>query len=395
MSLTDAACKNAKPKEKSYKLSDGNGMYLLVQPNGSKYWRKKYRIAGKEKLLSIGVYPEVSLIEARNSCLEARKLLKQGKDPSYAKKEIKRQNILKAENNFEAIAREWHSIQATTWTPHHSKYVLARLEKDIFPTIGNRPISEITPPELLEIGRKIEKRGAHEIAHRVIQSCGQVFRYAIVTGRAERNPALDLKGALKPIKHTHYAALDVKDLPEFIAKLNSNDARLFMQTRLAIHLLMLTFVRTGELRQAKWSEFDLEAGQWIIPAERMKMRQAHIVPLAKQAIEILNQLKQINGNNEWVFCGWSDKSRPMSNNAILTALKRLGYKDKTTGHGFRALAMTAIKEQLGYPHEVVDRQLAHAPKSKVAAAYDRSKFLDQRKKMMQDWADFIHAIKTN
>lgn len=390
MPLTDSICKAAKPKDKPYKLTDGDGMFLYVHTNGSRYWRLKYRYLGKEKLLSLGVYPEVSLAEARDKRIEARKLLANNIDPSYSKKEAKRQSLIKAENTFEVIAREWHSNQSENWTSRYSKYVITRLESDIFPAIGSRPVAEIKPPELLDVFRKIEKRGAHEIAHRTMQCTTQVFRYAIITGRVERNPALDLKGALKPVKRRHYAALDVKELPEFVRCLNSNAARLYMHTRLAIHLMMLTFVRTGELINARWSEFDLDNAEWLIPAERMKMRQAHIVPLSSQAIAILQELQKLTGDSKYVFSGPAGK--PMSNNTILKALGRLGYEGKMTGHGFRALAMSAIKERLNYRHEVVDRQLAHAPRSKVAAAYDRATFLDERRKMMQVWADYLDAL---
>ncbi|MDO8954673.1 MAG: integrase arm-type DNA-binding domain-containing protein [Gammaproteobacteria bacterium] len=389
MSLTDTNCKASKPKDKPYKLSDGNGMYLLVQPNGSRYWRMKYRIAGKEKLLALGIYPETTLAIARNKCLEARKLLTQDKDPSQAKKDTKRLNRIKSANNFEAVAREWHSKQSKIWVPRHADYVIRRLEIDIFPAVGHRSISEIDPPELLEVLRKIEVRGAHEIAHRVMQSCGQVFRYAIASGIARHNPASELKGALVPVKHSHYAAMDAKDLPGFLKKLASNEARLFPQTQIAVELLLLTFVRTSELILAKWSEFDLENALWIIPAERMKMRRDHIVPLSTQVVDLLYKLKAINGDKEYILTGWANNNKPMSNGAILMAIRRMGYKEKTTGHGFRALAMTVIKENLGYPHEIVDRQLTHAPKSKNDAAYDRAKFLGQRAKMMQDWGHYL------
>jgi integrase len=338
----------------------------------------------------LGVYPETSLAEAREKRVEARKLLAKDIDPSYSKKEAKRQSLIKAENTFEVIAREWHSNQSAMWTPRYSTYVITRLESDVFPFIGNRPIAEIKPPELLDVFRKIEKRGAQEIAHRTMQCTSQTFRYAIVTGRAERNPALDLKGALKPVKRGHYAALDVKELPEFVKCLNSNDARLYAHTRLAIRLMMLTFVRTGELINARWSEFDLDGSEWLIPAERMKMRNAHIVPLSSQAVALLMELKALTGDCKYVFSGSAGK--PMSNNTILKALARLGYKGRATGHGFRALAMSAIKEKLGYRHEVVDRQLAHAPRSKVAAAYDRATFLDERREMMQEWADYLDEL---
>jgi integrase len=265
---------------------------------------------------------------------------------------------------------------------------------DIFPAIGNRPITEINAPELLAALRKVESRGALEIAKRLCQTCGQVFRYAIATGRATKNPVPHLKDALKPMIKGHYAAIEIDDLPLFLETLNTNDARLYLTTRIAIRLMLLTFVRTGELIGARWEEFNLEESVWVIPAERMKMRNEHVVPLSTQAIALIEQLKPISGQRTFLFPNQARPNDHMSNNTILGALKRLGYKGKMTGHGFRALAMSTIKEKLGYRHEVVDRQLAHAPKNKVDAAYDRAKFLGERKIMMQRWADYLDAIST-
>ncbi|HCU24973.1 MAG TPA: integrase [Deltaproteobacteria bacterium] len=393
MRLTDKACKNAKPASKPRKIADGHGLYLEIMPNGSKYWRLKYRFAGKEKRLALGVYPEVSLGEAREKREKARKLLASGSDPSSAKQEEKRRLLLNAENTFEAIAREWYAHHLEKWSDKHAQTILHRLETDLFPALGKRPLQEINPPELLNIVRKIEKRGAYELARRSVQYCGQIFRYAVVTGRADRNPAPELKGALKPVKKGHYAALDSKDLPEFLQKLSRNDARLFPLTRMAVELILLTFVRTGELIQAKWEEFDFAGKTWIIPAERMKMRQAHIVPLSRQVLSILEQIKLLSGNREWILPSQKNPRKHMSNNTILFALGRLGYKGQATGHGFRALAMSTIKEKLGYRHEVVDRQLAHAHRNSVDAAYDRAKFLEERRKMMQDWSNYIDKVK--
>jgi integrase len=389
MKLTNIQCQSAKPAEKPKRIADGAGMYLEIMPNGSKYWRLKYRHGGKEKRLALGVYPEVSLADARGKRDAARKLLQNGIDPAAARQEEKRQGRLDAENTFESVAREWQEHQKARWTEQYGVYLLRRLELDIFPEIGNRPINTITAPQLLDTMRKIEKRGAHEIARRILQSVSQIFRYAIVTGRAERNPAADLKGALKPYRKGHYAALDSKDLPEFLRAVEQNDARLFVTTRNAMKLLMLTFVRTGELINAKWDEFDFEARQWTIPAERMKMRNSHIVPLSRQTLEILKAQRELTGQWEWVFPNRVHPRKPMSNNAVLKALERMGYKGRMTGHGFRALAMSTIKETLGYRHEVVDRQLAHAQRNKVDAAYDRAQFLPERRKMMQEWADHL------
>lgn len=393
MHLTDRACKNAKPTEKPRRIYDGNGLYLEVMPTGSKYWRLKYRFAGKEKRLAFGVYPEVSLGEARDKREKSRKLLSISVDPSLAKQEEKRQVTLNAKNTFESIAREWHSHHFDRWSINHAGTVMRRLEADLFPVLGNRPINNITAPDILNALRQVEERGAYEMARRAMQFCGQVFRYAIHTGRLDYNPAADLRGALKPVKRGHYAALEAKDLPEFLTKLNRNDARLFPLTRMAVELLMLTFVRTSELTKAKWDEFDFDDKTWVIPAERMKMRQPHIVPLSKQVVAILKQIKFITGNREWVFPGQHDPRKYMSNGTILVALGRMGYRGRATGHGFRALAMSTIKEKLGYRHEVVDRQLAHAHRNSVDAAYDRAKFLDERRKMMQQWADYIDRLK--
>ncbi len=395
MKLTDAACKAAKAKERASKLPDGMGMFLLITPQGSKLWRIKYRIGGKEKLLSLGPYPETSLSEAREQRTEIRKALKAGFDPSEIRKDKKKQSNLNAENTFEAIAREWHEHTKGRWTDRHAKTTLHRLEMDIFPEIGRRPVRDTTPPQILDALRKIESRGAYEIARRAMQVCGQVFRFAVATGRADSDPTRDLKGALKPFKKGHYTALDSKDLPAFLRVLNRNEQRLYAQTMRAVKLLMLTFVRTGELIGVKWDEFDWEAKEWHIPAERMKMRKPHIVPLSKQVIAILREQQELTGQWEWVFPNQVRPKSHMSNNTILMALRRMGYQHKTTGHGFRALAMSTIKENLGYRHEVVDRQLAHAQRNKVDAAYDRAQFLPERKKMMQEWADYLDVALRN
>ncbi|MGB9152760.1 MAG: integrase arm-type DNA-binding domain-containing protein [Alphaproteobacteria bacterium] len=392
MALTDKSCKHAKQDAKPYKLSDGFGLYLQIMPNSSKYWRLKYRFSGKQKCLALGTYPEVSLLEAREKRDAARKQLTQGTDPGFTKKEQRRLASLAADNTFEVIAREWHELNKDGWNFVYGRNILHRLELDIFPHIGKMPIASIKPLHLLDALRIIEKRGAGEVARRTMQYCSQVFRYAIITERAERNPAPDLKGALKPMRHSHFAAIEPDDIPAFLQVLERNDARLYAQTRYAVKLLMLTFVRTSELIESTWDEFNLETGEWIIPAERMKMRRPHIVPLSKQALEILRAQKKTTGHWTYVFPNLASPKKHMSNNTILGALKRLGYKGQMTGHGFRALAMTTIKEKLGYRHEVVDRQLAHAPANKVDAAYDRAKFLSERRTMMQEWADYLDKI---
>jgi integrase len=393
--LTNTACTNAKPESKKYRLYDSGGLYLEVMPSGSKYWRLKYYYLKKERLLALGVYPIVTLAEARDGRDKAKKLLVAGIDPSEAKKQDKRQAVINSENTFEVVAREWHQNQLEKWTEKHAANVLHLLEVNIFTYIGSRPIADIDAPELLEILRKIEKRGALYVSGRIKQICGQVFRYGIATGRGKRDHAADLKGALKVAKVKHFAALDIKEMPEFFSALERNDARLFGRTRRAIKLLMLTFVRTSELINATWDEFDLDNARWEIPAERMKMGNPHIVPLSKQAISLLKEQKAETNhfkNCDWVFPSQLRPLDPMSNNTILFAIGRLGFKGRMTGHGFRALAMSTIKEKLGYRHEVVDRQLAHAPGNKVDRAYDRAKFLDERKKMMQDWAHYLDEV---
>jgi integrase len=395
MKLTNKSCQNARPQEKAYKLADGGGLYLFVKPDGARYWRMKYYYLGKEKLLSFGVYPIVTLAEARERRDLAKKMLANGQDPSEAKKQEKRQAIRKANNTFESVGREWHANQLGKWTERHGMNVMRRLEMDIFPYIGSRPIADIDPPELLDsVLRKIEKRGSLDVAARVKQICGQIFRYGIITGRCTRDPSADLKGALKTGKTQHFPSLDIKEMPEFLATLEKNDARLYARTRRAIRLLMLCFTRTTEMIHATWDEFDLDNGIWEIPAERMKMGKPHIVPLSRQAIDILQEQYEETGhlNTNWVFPSQVRPKEPMSNNTVLFAIGRMGYKGRMTGHGFRALAMSTIKERLGYRHEVVDRQLAHAHKSKIDRAYDRAQFLDERVKMMQEWADYLDEV---
>ncbi len=391
MTLTNIACKNALIKEKPYKMGDGGSLYLLVKPNGAKHWRFKYRFMNKEKLLALGPYPLVSLAEAREARDHAKKLLASGIDPITHKHGKKREAIRNANNTFKVVALEWHEQQVGKWTKNHGLNVMRRFTVDIFPYIDTRPIAEIDPPELLELLRRIEKRGSLDVAARVKEICGQVFRYGLATGKCDRDPAADLKGALKQRKPGHYAALEIKEIPHFLEALSVNEPRLMPRTCRAIKILMLTFVRTSELINAKWSEFDLTNAQWQIPAERMKTGGSHIVPLSLQVIALLKQQKEETGHldTEWVFPGQVQPRKPMSNNTILFAIGRLGFKGRMTGHGFRALAMSAIKEKLGYRHEVVDRQLAHLHKSKIDRAYDRAKFLDDRTQMMQEWADYL------
>lgn len=353
MPLTDIACKTAKAQEKDYKLTDANGLYLHIMPNGSKYWRYKYRYLKKQKVLALGVYPEISLLEAREKHRAAHKLVGEGVDPSAHKQTVRREKELNAENTFEAVARDWYDHSKDIWSANHSNTIIRRLEQDVFPKIGNKPIKEISAAMLLEVVRAIEKRAANEMARRALQMSGQIFRYAIIHGKAERDPSQDLRGALKPYKKGHYAAMEAKDLPEFLDKLNQNTARLFPTTHIAIELLMLTFVRTSELIKAEWAEFDLKEKIWLIPASRMKMKKDHIVPLSDQVIKKLEILSKINAGRKYLFPSMRNPRNHMSNNAILVALDRMGYRGQHTGHGFRALAMSTIKEKLNYRHEVI------------------------------------------
>ncbi|MDD9920536.1 MAG: tyrosine-type recombinase/integrase [Alphaproteobacteria bacterium] len=397
MKLNDTKCKNAKPldppSKSPRKLSDGMGLYLYVMPNGAKYWRFIYRFNGKQKLLAMGVYPEITLKEAREKCLKLRRMVIDGKDPALEQKKQKAMAIIDNNNTFEAVARDWYDYRKDQWRPKYADDVIKRLETDIFPHIGDIPIKEIEPPLLLQVVRKVEKRGAHELARRQLQKCGEIFRFAIAEGRAVRDPSADIKEALRPFKKTHFASLEVNELPAFIKALEHNDARLYQSTRNALNLMMLTFVRTSELINAKWEEIDFERKEWIIPAERMKMGKKHVVPLSDQAIQVLENQKVLAGHWPLVFPSSFKPKQSISNNTILGAIKRLGYQGRMTGHGFRALAMGCIKQELGYRHEVVDRQLAHQPRSKVDKAYDRADFLDERRVMMQEWANYIDKIK--
>lgn len=391
MPLTDTAVRQARPKEKAYKLADGGGLFLLVQPNGAKYWRWKYRFAGKEKLLALGVYPEISLKEARSRRDKARKLLDSGTDPTAHRRAEKRRQKVLAANSFEAIAREWHEHQRGRWTATHADRVLDSLEKDLFPSLGLRPIAEITPAEVLDVVRAVERRDALDVAHRVLQRAAAVFRYAIQTSRAEVNPATELRGALKTRATVHRAALTADELPEFLEKLDAYDGEAL--TRLGLSLVVLTFVRSRELREARWEEIDFDDALWRIPAARMKMRRDHLVPLSTQAIEVLEQIRLLTGRFDLVFPGRSNITKPMSENTLLYAMYRMGYHQRATVHGFRATASTILNEQ-GWPPDVIERQLAHAERNKVRAAYHRSEYLAERTKMMQAWADYLDGVKS-
>lgn len=392
MSLTAPAVSNANPAEKPYKLADGGGMYLEVMPNGSKYWRLKYRFAGKEKRLALGVYPKMSLADARKEREKAKDFLNEGKDPSeeMSKKALKAANMTSAENSLESVAREWFGKRTHIWVPSHTADVKRRLEVNVFPDLGRRPIAEIEAPDLLATVRKIEERGSYDLAHRVLSVCGQVFRYGIATGRCKRDISADLRGALTPHKKKHQAAVKPEELPELMRAIIRYDQMGDRQTCLALQLLAYTFVRTNELIGAEWAEFDIDAALWIIPAGRMKMKTEHVVPLSAQSLAILEELKHIGGGSRFLFPG-RNRDKPISNNTLLFALYRLGYKGKMTGHGFRAVASTALNE-MGFRPDVIERQLAHCERNEVRGAYNRAEYIKDRRAMMQSWSDYLAAV---
>lgn len=400
--LTDMQVRNAKPKEKPYKLFDGGGLHLEVTPTGSRIWRMKFRQSnGRENKLTFGPYPEITLQEAREKRLDARRLMLAGVDPATHRDDARRVAAARRANTFEKIAREWHANKVPTWSDRTAKAMITRLEADIFPGIGDTPIEEIKHRDVIAALRKIEDRGAVEIAKRLKAVCAQIFSYAIQCGLTERNLVVDMKDVLKTRRAAHFAAIDTDELPALLQALERNEARMFQPTRIALELMLLIFVRTSELIETPWSEIDLEKGEWIIPWQRMKRGRLtvnpdmtnHHVCLSRQACTLLCELHALTGHGKYLFPNQRDPKRPISNNTILVALERMGYKGRMTGHGFRALAMSTIKERLGYRHEVIDRQLAHAPKDKVASAYDRAQFLAERRKMMQEWADYVEAAK--
>lgn len=392
--LTDPEIRSAKPQDKPAKLADGGGLFLLVNPNGSKYWRMKYRYAGKEKLLALGVYPDVTLKQARQKREAARRKLADGLDPGEVRKAEDRAKKLAAVNGFEVVAREWYAKQAHTWVSSHAKDVSRRLEGNVFPAIGHRPIAEIEAPELLEMVRKIEARGSHDLSHRVLAVCGQVFRYGIATGRCKRDLSADLRGALTPHKAKHQAAVRPEELPGLLRGVDAYDKTTGdTLTRLALQLIAETFVRTSELIGATWEEFDTEAALWVIPAGRMKMKTEHLVPLSRQALAILEELRPIGGGSRYLFPG-RNRDKPISNNTMLYALYRLGYKGKMTGHGFRAVASTILNESGLFRPDVIERQLAHCERNEVRGAYNRAEYLPERRKLMQWWADYLQAVRS-
>jgi len=392
MPLSDVKIRNSKPTEKQIKLFDNNGLFLLVTPAGGKLWRFKYRYDGKEKLLALGLYPEISLADARIRRDEARQQLAHGIDPSAVRKAQKEAATSEVET-FEVIAREWHTKFKPTWVPSHAEKLLTRLERDVFPYLGTRPIKEIKAPELLTVLRRIESRGALETAHRIRIICGQIFRYAVATGRSERDPSADLKGALPPVKTINRAAIvEPKKVGELLRAIDGYQGGFVVQC--ALKFAPLVFVRPGELRHAEWSEINFENAEWNIPPGKMKMKEPHLVPLSKQALAILEELKKLTGASRYVFPSGRSFTRPMSDNAILAALRRMGYdKDTMSGHGFRAMARTILDEVLQVRPDFIEHQLAHSVRDPNGRAYNRTAHLAERRKMMQLWADYLDGLK--
>jgi integrase len=391
MALTATSIKNTRAIEKPLKLFDGGGLYLLVNPNGSRWWRFKYRYLGKEKLLSFGTYPDVSLKDARDRRDDARKQLAADIDPGEHRKARKTALTVSLQNSFEVVAREWFARYSPNWAAGHSDKIIRRLERDIFPWLGGRPIADIGAPELLAVLRRIESRGAIETAHRAQQNCSQVFRYAVATGRTQRDPTGDLRGALAPVKERHHASItDPKRVGELMRAIDGYRGSFI--TKCALRLAPLVFVRPGELRKAKWTEVDLDKAEWRIPAARMKAREQHIVPLSTQAVAILRELHGLTGAKDHVFPGARTNGRAMSENTVNAALRRLGYaKDEMTGHGFRSMASTLLNEQ-GWHRDAIERQLAHAERNNVRAAYNFAEHLPERRRMMQAWADYLDKL---
>jgi len=374
------------------RLADAGGLYLEVKLGGTKHFYWKYRFDGKEKRIALGAYPDVTLAKARLDRDAARIKLKGGTDPAQERKDARLTRRVQLGNTFEAVARSWHANWAGAKSPRHAEYVLRRLEADVFPVIGSKPISEVTAPQLLAMAKKIESRGALDIARRAWQTAGQVFEHALAHGMCERNPAKDVRpgAALKPRQKGHFARLEPKELPELLRKMNAYQGSAF--TRYALDLMSRTFVRTGELIAARWEEFDLDAAEWRIPAQRMKMRTPHVVPLSSQAVDALRCLHELKGLSGLLFPGERDHEKPMSNNTILGALKRMGYTGQMTGHGFRGVASTILHEA-GFDHAHIELQLAHQERDQVSAAYNWATYLPERRKMMQWYSDHLDQLR--
>jgi integrase len=393
MALTDTACKQAKPTGKTVRLFDGGGLYLEVSPSGGRWWRLKYRFDHKEKRLSLGTYPDVGLKDARNRRDDARKLLASGVDPGANRKALKASRVDRVANTFEVLAREWYEKHLSGWAPSYSTLLLRLFERDIFPWIGSRPIAEIAAPELLAVLRRIESRQALETAHRARGNCGQVFRYAIATGRAERDPSADLRGALPPAIGEHLAAVTKpEEVGALLRVLNDYDGSPVVAA--ALRLAPLVFVRPGELRSAEWATINLDKAEWAFTTSKTKTE--HIVPLAPQAVAILRDLQPLTGSGRYVFPCATTNARPMSNNAVLAAMRRLGIPtSEMCGHAFRAMARTLLDEVLGFRPDVIEHQLAHAVRDPLGRAYNRTAHLAERRRMMAVWADYLGKLKAD
>jgi integrase len=392
MALTDIQARQAKPKQKPYKMTDGGGLFLWVTPSGGKHWRWTYRHEGKQKLMVFGRYPDLPLARARERQAEERRLLAEGLDPMTQRKAIKTAEKVATEHSFARITEQWLEHWKDGKTTRHVETTRRRLEANVLPTLGPLAVSEIEAPHIVALVKAIEQRGARDIAKRALETTAQIFRYAVALGYIQRNPAMEIRPSdiLHAAPKTNFARIDAKELPELLRQIEIYPGT--HVTRFALKLMAMTFVRTRELIEAKWSEFDLDEARWDIPAERMKMRTPHIVSLSRQALEILGTLRQITGGNDWVFPGDLDPKKSMSNNTILKGLERMGYKGRMTGHGFRGLASTILHER-GYAHEHIELQLAHSPRNAVSAAYNHALYLKPRAKMMQEWSDFLEATQ--
>ena len=390
--LTDTFLRSVKATGQVQKKADGGGLYIHVSPTGGKLWRMAYSFDGKQKTLSFGAYPAVSLKDARQKREEAKEQLAKGIDPGAQKKAVKAAIKTESTSSFEVVAREWFDKFKDSWVDHHGKKIFARLEKDIFPLIGGKAIGSVTAPELLEVLRRIEARGAIETAHRTLQNCGQIFRYAIATGRAERDPAADLRDALSPVNSTNFASItEPKDIGTLLRDIDEYTGNLIV--RAALRMAPYVFVRPGELRRAEWSEFNMIDAEWRIPASRMKMKEKHIVPLSRQVVSILEDLHQYTGHTRYLFPSMRANSAPISDVTLLAALRRMGYdKDTMTVHGFRSMASTLLNEQ-GYNRDWIERQLAHGERNTVRASYNFAQYLPERRKMMQAWADYLDELR--
>jgi len=393
--LTDLKCKGAKPKDKAYKLFDGMGLYLEIIPSGKKFWRIKYRYLGKEKRISLGEYPLVTLQAARDKCLECKKLLQDNKDPSLERKKSIQAMQTEASNSFQSIADEWIDKNKVRWSEGYLKKVRRSLEIHVFPFIGKDPINNIKAIDLMrKCFSRMEEKGISDLLDRTRQICNQIFRYGIQTNRCTENPADQLRGALATRPHSHYRSIDINDLSEFLRNLERNEARLYEQTRRAVWFSIYTFCRPGEIRKAQWEHIDLPNARWIIPARFMKKRRDHVVPLSQQSLKIIKMQKSdLYGiKTPYVFPSVVRFSNPMSENTVNQAIKRIGFGNKMVAHGFRALARTQIREKLKYDSDIIEKQLAHKSSGPLGEAYDRTEFIEDRTKMMQEWADFVDGF---